>query len=280
MFFGAHVSISGGVFNAPLNAAAIGAEVFQIFTRSPHGGKVLPLTDEIIGLFKQNLEHTGIPSFYVHTPYFINFASNTKRIQHGSVSVVRQELERSSQLGGKFVMTHLGSYKDLGKKLGFDLVVDGLSKVLSGYEGETKLLIENSAGSGEVVGSSFEEIAEIINHPKLKKFDIGICYDTQHAFASGYDERTEEAVRKTFSLFDKTIGLKKIRMFHCNDSLVEFRKHTDRHEHIGVGKIGIEGFKNIFSLFKDHGADFILETKHDKVAADLETVKNLRSEII
>ena len=280
MFFGAHVSISGGIFNAPLNAANIGAEVFQIFTRSPHGGPVQPLTKEIIGLFKQNLEHSGIPSFYVHTPYFINFASNTKRIQYGSVSVVRQELERSSLLGAKYVMTHLGSYKDLGKKSGFDQVVDGLSKVLSGYKGETKLLIENSAGSGEIIGSSFEELAEIVFHPKLKKFDIGFCYDTQHAFASGYDERDKKAVEKTFKNFNELVGLNKIKMFHCNDSMVELGKNTDRHEHIGEGKIGVEGFKNIFTYFKDREVDFILETKHDKVLNDLKTVKLLRSKII
>lgn len=280
MYFGAHVSISGGVFNAPLNAAEIGAEVFQIFTRSPHGGPTPPLTPDVLRLFKQNLVLTGVPEFYVHTPYFINFASSTKRIQYGSVTVVRQELERSSLLGAKYVMTHLGSYKDLGKKAGFNQTVDGLFKVLDGYKGTSELLIENSAGSGDVIGSSFEEIAEIIQHPKLKKFQIGICFDTQHAFASGYDERTKEDVKKTFSHFDKMIGLPKIKMFHCNDSMVEFNKKVDRHEHVGKGKIGLVGFQEIFSFFKNKSVGFVLETKHDRVREDLIITKKLRAGLL
>ena len=279
MFFGAHVSIAGGIFNAPLNAAALGAEVFQIFTRSPHGGPAEPITDEIRGLFKQNIEHVGIPEFYVHTPYFINFASNIKSIQYGSISIVRSDLERSSQLGAKYAMTHLGSYKDLDKKEGFNRVIDGLYNVLNGYNGKTRLLIENSAGSGAVVGSSFEELSKIIYHPKLKRFDLGICYDTQHAFASGYDERNIISVQKTFSDFNKYIGTEKIKLIHCNDSMVELNKRSDRHEHIGKGKIGREGFRQIFSFLSSQDINYILETKHDQIKQDLEVVKRLRKEI-
>jgi deoxyribonuclease-4 len=279
MYFGAHVSISGGVFNAPLNAAQIGAEVFQIFTRSPHGGSVPKLTDDILLLFKQNLSKTGIPRFYIHTPYFINFASNTNRIHYGSIAVVREELERGSLLGAKYVMTHLGSYKDQGKKSGFNQVIEGLVSVLKDYRGTTRLLLENSAGSGEVIGDTFDELAEIIHHPKLQKYDVGVCYDTQHAFASGYDERDKKTVKETFDRFDKTVGLKKLGMFHCNDSLVEFNHKTDRHEHIGKGKIGKDGFREIFKFFNDRDVDFILETKPDLVMKDLDLVKQLRKEL-
>ncbi|MFA6105594.1 MAG: deoxyribonuclease IV [Patescibacteria group bacterium] len=280
MLFGAHVSIAGGIFNAPLNAAQIGAEVFQIFSRSPHGGKPSPLTPSVLSLFKQNLALTGIPEFYIHTPYFINFSSNTKRIQYGSISVVRGELERATLLGAKYVMTHLGSYKDLGKTTGLKQTIEGFEKVLKGYQGTAELLIENSAGAGDVAGDTFEEIAEIIFDKKLAKYKIGVCYDTQHAFASGYDERTGEAVKNTFNKFDKEIGLNKIKLFHCNDSLVEFGHKTDRHEHIGKGKIGAAGFEEIFKFFKKNKVNYILETKPDFIGEDLSLVKSLRAKLL
>ncbi|MEK7625499.1 MAG: deoxyribonuclease IV [Patescibacteria group bacterium] len=279
MLFGAHVSIAGGVFNAPLNAAAIGAEVFQFFTRSPQGGSTPPLTPDIIQLFKQNCKLSGIPNCYVHAPYIINFASANERIYHGSIRIIREELERSSLLGAKFMMAHLGSYKDLGESEGFTKVVAGLAKVLDGYTGSTKFLIEISAGAGDIIGSSFEKVAEIINHPNLKKYNIGICFDTQHAFASGYDLRTPEAVGKTFDNFDNAIGLDRLKLFHCNDSMIELSGHKDRHEHLGTGKIGLSGFKSIMNFMKNHYVDYIIETEHGKVTDDLKIMKKFRKEL-
>jgi deoxyribonuclease-4 len=279
MLFGAHVSIAGGHKNAPLNAAKIGCEVFQFFTRSPQGGKVVPLTKQIAVEFKDACKAGGQKEWYVHAPYFINFASANNRIYHGSINVVREELERASLLETTFLMAHLGSYKDLGEKDGFVKVVEGLKEMLKGYVGTTQFLIEISAGAGEIIGDTFEEIAEIIHHKELKKFNIGVCYDTQHAFASGYDIRTPATVKKTFDAFDKTIGLDNLKMFHCNDSKPEFNTHKDRHEHIGDGNIGTEGFKNLFSDKRLQDKSFILETEHDKIEQDLIVVKKLREEI-
>jgi deoxyribonuclease-4 len=280
MLFGAHVSIAGGIFNAPLNAAKIGAEVFQMFTRSPHGGPVNPLTPDIIALFKKNMALTGQVECYVHTPYFINFASANNHIKYGSISVVREELERSSLLGATYLMVHLGSYKDLGEEAGFTQVVESLEKVLDDYKGSTKFLIEISAGAGAIIGDTFEEIAKIIHHPKLKKYKIGICFDTAHAFASGYDLRSPAVVAKTFAEFDKTIGLPNLKMFHCNDSQIELGGHKDRHQHIGEGYIGTAGFEAIFNFKKIQGCNFILETEHDKIIEDLKLVKKMRDKIL
>ncbi len=279
MIFGAHVSIAGGVFNAPLNAAAIGCEVFQMFTRSPQGGSVPELTPEIVSLFKTNCKLAGQREWYVHCPYFINFASSNPRIKHGSISVVRQELERASLLGAAYVMAHLGSYKDLGEEKGFVQLIGGLAEMLKGYRGSAQFLIEIAAGAGAVIGDTFEAIAKIIHQPKLKKFNIGVCYDIQHGFASGYDVRTPEAVKKTFDAFDKIIGLEKLKMFHCNDSKVEFNSHKDRHEHIGDGQIGRAGFKAILSDTRLKDKNFILETEHDKVREDLRTLKEICSAV-
>ncbi len=276
MLFGAHVSIAGGIFNAPLNAAKIGCEVFQMFTRSPHGGPVNPISKEVAALFKKNMELCGQAECYVHAPYFINYASANNRIKYGSIAVIREELERSSMLGVKYLMAHLGSYKDLGEKEGFQQLIEGLDKTLKGYRGETQFLVEITAGAGSVIGDTFEEIAEIIYHPKLKKYDIGVCYDTQHAFASGYDCRTPEDVKKTLAHFDKIIGLDKLKMSQCNDSKPEFGSHKDRHEHIGQGHIGLDGFKAMLNNKDFQKINFVLETEHDRVNEDLTILKEIR----
>lgn len=276
MQFGAHVSIAKGIFNAPLNAAAIGAEAFQIFTRSPHGGPVAPITPDHAALFKKNCELVGITEWVVHAPYYINYASANNRVRFGSISAVRQELDRASAIGAKYVMAHLGSYSDLGRDAGFGQVIEGLRKTLDSYENSAEFLIEISAGSGNVIGDTFEELAEIIFNPKLKKFKIGVCYDTQHAFASGYDERNAEALEKTLEKFDKILGLDRFKMSHCNDSKVPLGAQRDRHEHIGKGYIGLEGFEAIVKNPKLRSINFFCETEHDLVKEDLLLLKTLR----
>lgn len=276
MLFGAHVSVAGGLQNAPKNASDIGCEVFQMFTRSPQGGFVFPLDEKVIKEFLANAKKYDLKEWYVHTPYFINFASANPRIKHASISVVREELERASKLKAKYLMTHLGSYKDLGKEDGYKQVVEGLDDMLQGYKGSTQFLIEISAGSGEIIGDTFEEIAEIILHPKLKKYKIGVCFDTQHAFASGYDLRDEKAVKKTFEQFDKVVGLKNLKMSHCNDSLTELGSRKDRHAHLGKGQIGKKGFEAILKNKKLSKINFVAETEGDLVAEDIKLLKKIR----
>ena len=276
MLFGAHVSISGGIWNAPLRAGEIGCEVFQMFTRSPHGGPMAPITDEMIDEFKENCKAAGQKEWYVHTPYYINLASANNRIRYGSMNAIRQELERASQIKAKYVMTHLGSYKDLGREAGYQKLVEGLEKVLDGYEGSARFLIEISAGTGDIIGDTFEEIATVVHHLKLKKFGIGVCYDTQHGFASGYDIRTSEAVDATLNRFEATIGLDRLKLSHCNDSKVELGSRKDRHEHIGDGQIGLPGFRALLSDKRVKDINFILETAGDKVEEDLDILKDIR----
>ncbi len=276
MKFGAHVSVAGGLWNAPANASAIGCEVFQIFSRPPQGGKAAPITPGVVKQFRAACDEFKQAEWYIHAPYFINFASATPRIRHGSITIVREELERGSQIGAAYVMTHLGSFKDMGQEAGMQAVKEGLAKMLDGYKGKTQFLIEIAAGSGEIIGDTFEEIGEIISSKELKKYDIGVCFDTQHAFASGYDFRTPAALNDTLKQFDAAIGLQKLKMSHCNDSKIELGGKRDRHEHIGEGFIGIEGFKNIIAHPKLANMNFILETEHDKVVQDLEILKSLR----
>lgn len=280
MLFGAHTSIAGGLPNAPLNAAKIGCEVFQMFTRSPQGGWTPELNAKIAAEFKANCKKAKQKEWYVHTPYFINFASSNPRVKHASISIVRQELERASMLGAKYLMTHLGSYATLGRAKGFNQVIEALDKTLDGYKGETKFLIEISAGAGDIIGGTFEDIAKIIFHSKLKKYDIGVCFDTQHAFASGYDLRTVQSVKATFDEFDKIIGLNKLEISHCNDSATEFNSRKDKHAHIGKGNIGLGGFKAILGDKRLKKINFILETKPDAEIDDLATLKKIRNNTI
>jgi deoxyribonuclease IV len=286
---GCHVSIAGGLVNAPKNAAELGCETFQMFTRSPQGGPVPKLTDEAVALFKTGMQEHGFTDFVIHAPYIINFGSAKPSTLHGSINIIRTELERGSLLGASYVMFHPGSFKDLGEVEGMKQVKKALSEVLQDYKGVTKLLIEISAGAGQVIGDTFEELAELVDVLKKYKGFGGICYDTQHAFASGYDIRTQLAVTDTFRKFGDVIGFKWFRMSHVNDSKPEFASHKDRHEHIGEGKIGIKGFKEFMAGLAEvekHGGfakeqffPLILETEHDKVQIDIEILKKLRNKL-
>ncbi len=276
MKFGAHVSAAGGLWNAPINAGAIGCEVLQMFSRPPQGGKPSPITEESAEQFKGEMKKNKIERAYIHTPYFINLASEKKSTVGGSIAVIREELERGTKLGCHAVMFHPGSAKDVGEEQGIKMVIDGLNRVMDGYEGSCQLLIEISAGAGMVMGDTFEEIAAFIDGAE-RGSEIGVCFDTQHAFASGYDLRTKEAVDATFKKFDKLIGLKKMVASHCNDSMVDFEAHKDRHEHLGKGKIGLKGFEAIVKHPKLKHLDLLLETPWDGgVEKDLAYLKTFR----
>ena len=174
-------------------------------------------------------------------------------------------------------MTHLGSSKDFTRKEALRLVGLGVKEIMKGYEGNTEFLLEISAGSGNTIGDSFEELKYIMgNDPfdELRASKIGICIDSAHMFAGGYDIKTKKGFDDTIALIKKTIGLEKIKVIHANDSKVGLGEHKDRHDHIGDGKIGVDGFKNLIKVFPK--VDFILETQHDKVAQDIQKLKQLR----
>ena len=244
MQIGAHISAAGGVFNAPLNAAKIGAECYQFFSRSPQGGAAPKLTPEVVGLFKNNNQTFGITSTYIHAPYYINLASSNSRIYYGSIEVLRDELERGSLLGVGAMMFHIGSSKDLGQKEAIAKTVKAIKQILKGYRGSCQPLLEISAGSGNIIGDTFEEISEIIKKVGSKK--IGVCFDTCHSFGAGYDFRTEKNYEALIDDFDSIIGLDNLYAIHINDSSGDLGAKLDRHEHIGKGKIGLKGFKLVF----------------------------------
>jgi deoxyribonuclease-4 len=292
MKIGCHVSASGGLENAPVRAKELGCETFQMFTRSPQGGKAAPITLEVVKKFKQAMADNEFSDFVVHAPYFVNFGSIEPRIYHGSISVIAEELQRADMLGAKYLMTHLGTYKEYidadGNPTaeGQKKVLKALEEIMQKYKGKTtKFLLEIAAGSGATVGSSFEQMTPLVD--TLKKYEGfgGICFDTQHAFASGYDISNAEGIKETFKKFDKLIGLEYLRMSHMNDSKIELGGKKDRHDHIKGGIIGEKGFTELLKFWKKQDkllkddAPLILETEHDKVEEDINILKKLRSKI-
>ncbi len=260
----------------PLRAQELRCECFQFFSRPPQGGPAKPIDKKMADLFISRCQDLKMEA-YIHAPYYINLASANNRIYYGSISVIKEELARGSQLGVKYLMTHLGSAKELGDKEGIKKTIKGIGEILKGYKGNCEFLIEMAAGSGSIMGDTFEEIGSIVNSKELKKYNIGICFDTCHGFASGYDLRDEKVVKKTFLQFDKILGIKRLKLIHANDSMTELNSKKDRHEHIGEGKIGLAGFKAIVKLACKQKINLILETQHDeKFENDLKILKRLR----
>jgi deoxyribonuclease-4 len=278
MKFGAHVSIAGGVQNAPKNAKDIGCETFQMFTHPPQMGRVPDLSEKSVSEFKKELKKYKFTDFYVHAPYIVNFASANPAIRHATINVVRNNLERADLLGATAMMTHLGSSREAGREDGLKYVVKGLDEMLLGYGGKTQFLIEISAGAGSVIGDTFEEIVWVLKNIQNK--NVGVCFDTQHAFASGYDLRSAEKIDEVFKKFDKLIGLEKLAVIHTNDSKTEFNSHKDRHEHIGKGFLGLSAFEALLSRPYLKDKNFILETESDLVEEDLRVLKNIRKKLI
>jgi deoxyribonuclease-4 len=273
---GAHVSIAGGVVNAPGRARDEGLETFQCFTRSPQGGSAPALTDDLAAAFREAMKAAGMNSFVIHAPYYINLASPQSRIRHASRRVIREELERGSILGAQYVMFHPGSHRDMSLDDGITAVQKGLREILAGYAGTTRLLIEVSAGAGEVLGDTFEENARMMDPVKEAPGFGGICFDTCHVFASGYDFRTPSKAQDMLHEFNRVIGLEWLKLAHVQDSKVDLGGRRDRHEHIGRGFIGIEGLHALLNTPPFRIIDWILETESDGRQEDSKILQRIR----
>ncbi|EKD76642.1 MAG: hypothetical protein ACD_43C00032G0002 [uncultured bacterium] len=274
---GAHVSAAGGLFHAPLNAAQEKLETFQMFSRPPQSFKCPPLDDATVETFKQAVKEQGFSTYYIHAPYLLNLASAKPSLRYGSITMLKQELERGSRLGVRGVMFHIGSAASQpNRATGIKVAMASLNKILDGYTGSCLLLLENAAGSGSVLGCTFVELAQLYKGIKKNKNKVGFCFDTAHAFGSGYDLRTQAAVNRTIAEFDAKVGLEHLICIQANDSKVEFNSKKDRHEHIGQGKIGAASFGYLLNHPKLKRLDFILETPLAGRANDVAVLKKLR----
>ena len=245
-----------------------------MFTRSPRGGKPPQLEDQLLEAFFLNCSEASISDYYVHTPYFINLASGKEELRKKSLNLVREELHRSSLLGVKYMMTHIGSAKGMEREVALDKVVDSILRILGNYGGTTRLLLENTAGQGDTIGASFDEISLILRRAAHK--NLGVCIDTAHMFASGYDIRTLEGVENMVERISAAFPPGTVKLVHANDSKAEFDSSKDRHEHIGRGKIGIECFRAMIGNPFFRNLDMIVEMPSPEVAGDVELLKELR----
>lgn len=277
MKFGTHISAAGGVQNLAERAKEVGAETFQFFSRSPRGGKAPVLEPAVVKQMKADLKELGIKHYYIHAPYYTNLASAKKSIVEASIRILREELERGTTLGATGLMFHSGSAKETTREEGLLQTIDALRKILKGYRGSCMLLIENSAGKGNAIGNTVEEVGYMAKTLLEEGHKVGVCLDTQHLFASGHDLRTADAVNTTFKEIGTHIGWRNVKLFHTNDSKTEFASHADRHEDIGKGNIGTEGFTAILAHPKVKNMDFVLETPKKSAADDRRNLKAIRS---
>ena len=260
-FVGAHVSAAGGVFNAPLNAKEIGAKAFALFTKNQRQWKAKPLTEEAVRRFKENLKKVGIKPEHVlpHDSYLINLGSPEPEKRKKSLEAFIDEVERCYQLGLKYLNFHPGSHlRKVSEEECLKIVADSLNEAISRTK-DVVLVIENTAGQGSNVGYRFEHIARIIELVEDKS-RIGVCLDTCHLFAAGYDIRTREAYERTMEEFDQIVGFKYLKGMHLNDAKSQLGSRVDRHHSIGKGNIGLDAFRFIMNDPRLDNIPLILET--------------------
>ena len=240
---GVHVSIAGSLDLAVDRAHDAGCDVFQMFSRNPRGWGFSPLPEPVVATFRQKIATTGIIAVD-HMPYLPNLATPKEELYEKSVSTLTSELGRCRQLGIRYLVSHLGHHLGDGIAGGRARVIAGINTAMEKSDPSVMLLLENTAGEKNSVGSSFENIRGImdgVDYPDR----IGICFDTCHAFAAGYELRTVDGIAETLQQFDEQIGIGNLRIVHLNDTKGDRGSALDRHEHIGLGFIGEEGFRHI-----------------------------------
>ena len=274
--FGVHCSLRKGLPGALEEAKNIECEAMQIFTRSPRMWRMTMPPEGDIRELKASRNRSGIAPLVVHTPYLPNIATSKQKLYAMSLKALIDDLTVSDILRADYLVIHPGAYSETAtRETGIKKVVDAVNKAFEESAGDVSLLLENTAGGGRRMGSAFQEIAAMIDGIKNKK-RIGVCFDTAHAFAAGYDISCAKGIDKALSEFDSLIGLKYLKCVHFNDSMAPLSSRRDRHEHIAKGYIGAEGFKYFIERVKDIAEAGILETPKDSETADLENLSKLK----
>ena len=278
MFLGAHISIAGGVALAPERGGAVGCEARQNYSRSPRKLRnTKPHADKEMEAFRENLTKHGIACVIIHANYLINLGSPKKPMLKVSRTAFVDELERAQQLGVRDVIFHPGSHLGRGEAAGLKTIAGSLDWCLEHANApDVFAVLENTAGAGSVLGSTFEQIADVI-HRSSHPDRLGLCVDTCHTFAAGYDFRSREGYDALLRTIDSTVGLGHVRAFHLNDSKGDLSSHQDRHEDIGKGKIGLEGFRPFVNDARFRDLPGCLEYPGDDVGyrRNLRTLRSL-----
>jgi deoxyribonuclease-4 len=257
MELGAHVRTAGGVDKAVDRAEEMGAETIQVFSGAPQAWRRKNYKKEEVEAFKARLKETGIGPVFIHGLYLMNFGTDNPELLKKSQEALIAEMNSASLIGARGVIFHLGSHKGAGYEARFGQVVDQCREVLDSTPDDAWLILENAAGQGGAIGSKFAELGRIAKEVGSDR--VKICLDTQHTFAAGYDVKTRKGLDATMAEFDKDIGLDRLAAVHANDSKIELGGGRDRHENIGEGFIGRDGFENLLSHTAFADVPFLLE---------------------
>jgi len=275
---GAHMSIAGGVGNAFIQGKKVACDAIQIFTKSSRQWACKPYSKEEVEQFHINRKETGIGAVVAHDSYLLNMGSPDGALRARSIAAFIDELERCEVLGVTNLIAHPGAHVGAGELDGIKTIarsLDEVHKACPGYR--VKVTLEITAGQGSNLGYRFEQIGNMIDATR-ESDRLRVCFDTEHAFAAGYDIRTREGYERTFDEFDEAIGIKLLAAFHLNDSKKEFNSRVDRHEHIGKGFIGVEAFRMLVNDRRFWGLPMCLETpKGPDLKEDRENLELLRS---
>jgi deoxyribonuclease-4 len=280
MILGCHLSISGGLEQAVARAEALNINALQIFSHNARSWKMSPLDSDDAKKFLERRGRAHIEYAVIHTIYLINLASPDPKNFRLSVQALKDELQRAGELHIPHVNTHIGAHMGQGVEKGVERIVEALESVLASPQAKSaptvKILLENSAGEGTELGASFAELGAVLTHIKDKD-RVGVCIDTCHAFAAGYDLTTPRGLEKTLAELDREVGLERVELIHLNDSKFPLGSRRDRHEHIGQGHIGLEGFRLVVNHPALRHKPFILETPKDDEQSDPTNVARVRS---
>lgn len=275
---GAHMSIAGGFDKAIEHGVRAGCQVVQIFTKNSNQWNSKAISPDDSARFHLKQEETNVYCVASHTSYLINCASPDHELYEKSENALFEEVKRAEMLEIPLVVLHPGAHMGSGVEAGIERISECLNRVLFlTKESSVKIALETTAGQGSSIGSSFSDLAQIIAGV-MARDRVVVCFDTCHVFAAGYDLRDKKKYTQIMRDFDAAIGIQKLKLFHLNDSKKECGERIDRHEHIGQGCIGIEGFRHILSDARFKDVPMILETpKGKECAEDKENLKILRS---
>ncbi len=278
MRIGLHTSTSGNLANAARQAAALGANTFQIFSSSPRMWRYGPLSrDAVTELRRLRQEHDLAP-LVIHTSYLINLAAPEEPVRAQSIAALREELQRATFIGAEYLVLHPGSAKAGPLERALLAVSDAIVEAAQGLETSVRLLLECTAGQGASIGSRLEELAAIrMITAERTDLSLGYCLDTCHLLAAGYPIATAEGLKETLATADRLLGLEHVPVIHANDSKGARGSRLDRHAHIGEGHIGLEGFRRILRHPKLRNKAFVLETPVDREGDELRNLEALRT---
>ena len=273
LLLGAHMSIASGIHLAIERGESIGCTAIQIFTKSNRQWKAKSLTNEEVDTFKNTWKQSSIQSVVTHATYLLNIGSPDKDLEKKSVEALTMELERSASLDIPYLVLHPGSHSKTDEESCIERISNNLNKILKKVPHIT-ILLETMAGQGTNVGYKFEHLAEIIKQSDFKR-QLGVCFDTCHAFVAGYDFRTEKTYKTMWEQFDKIVGLNKLKAIHLNDSKTEIGSRVDRHTDIGKGKIGLKAFELLINDPNFFDIPKILETPKDDLSDDKRNMETM-----